>query len=141
MLPGDTLTYETPVSFDMSDKKDYEIRVKANYSEDGNLSNNESTYTISSPVTDLESLTNGDMKVNVYPNPTSGKFVLEINTEDPKSYYVEIYSESGKKLRERKVQNSTYSKSNFDLSGVDSGIYLIKINNEQLNYITKVLIK
>jgi len=141
ILPGDTLTYTTPTSFDMSAEKTYDIRIKASYTGDEDKSNNEYTYTIESPVTGIESPRAEGMRMQVYPNPTKGRFIVELDSKERATYHVQVYNESGRKIREMKKPHVSYLKKNFDLTGGDPGIYLIKFNIRDHSLIKKIVVK
>ena len=65
-------------------------------------------------------------KINIYPNPNNGEFAISLNTVKAT---VKIYDVNGK-LIINEIQNST--RKNYDLSNLQSGIYIVKIisNNE-----------
>jgi len=69
----------------------------------------------------------GAFKVNIYPNPTKGKLLIEItggNGNSP-NYSLEIYALSGQKLQI--VKGSGYS-GELNLSSYKSGMYIMNIN-------------
>jgi hypothetical protein len=68
----------------------------------------------------------------LYPNPV--KNILNINTSVT-SYKIEIYSQVGQLLYESKDQNT------IDFNNYNTGIYFIKITDDQKNCVTKKIIK
>jgi hypothetical protein len=68
----------------------------------------------------------------LYPNPV--KNILNINTRIT-SYKIEIYSRVGQLLYENKDQNT------IDFNNYNTGIYFIKITDDQKNCISKKIIK
>ncbi len=79
--------------------------------------------------------TNTDFKV--YPNPTTGKFIVELPDEN-NAYQVEVYSIEGKLIANRAVFET--SSVEFDMSDIDAGTYLVKVKSEGLTR-TKRLVK
>ncbi|MFN6038916.1 MAG: GEVED domain-containing protein [Bacteroidota bacterium] len=61
---------------------------------------------------------------SVYPNPTSGKFFIESNSDHGK-VTVELFDSQGKKVYSELF--GSLSRQSFDLNGLSNGIYLIKI--------------
>jgi len=66
------------------------------------------------------------IKVNVYPNPTTGKFIIisEINLDEN----VEVYDVSGRFLTELAPDNIR----SFDISRFSNGLYFLKVNRETI---------
>lgn len=65
------------------------------------------------------------MDIVLYPNPASREFYLE--SSEPLTHY-QLYDLQGKKLREAQLE----AKSNpIDISGLQKGVYLVKIINAQ----------
>ncbi|MCF8231043.1 MAG: T9SS type A sorting domain-containing protein [Bacteroidales bacterium] len=64
----------------------------------------------------------------VYPNPTSGEFVVNAVDKQYEQVNLEVYSLSGKMVK--KVHNVD-SESSISLSGLNKGVYILKIYNEK----------
>ena len=62
---------------------------------------------------------------NVYPNPTSGNFILELNTEKQEMAKVEIYTTQGTKVMTAGFQG--VRKHEFSLSDKPAGVYFIRV--------------
>ena len=71
---------------------------------------------------------------NIYPNPTNGRFDIEFDNNLEKNA-IEIYSIYGTKVYES-IDNN---KSSISISNLKSGIYLIKVNQNE-NTVTKKLV-
>ena len=70
----------------------------------------------------------GDQFFRIYPNPTSGNFILEMNSSaGDKSFFVEIFNINGKRIFSDELVGLT--KHEFSLKGKPSGIYLVRIIN------------
>lgn len=71
--------------------------------------------------------------ITVYPNPTSGRFVVEMETEDN---LVEIFSVEGIQIaRHEHVGQS------LELNLQESGAYLIRISNRHGNTVRKIIVR
>lgn len=61
---------------------------------------------------------------NIFPNPSSGKFTLDLQSDSLKSVDIEIFSISGK-LVHRKTYKVTSKKINIDLKNLSKGLYIV----------------
>ena len=75
-------------------------------------------------------------KVNIFPNPISEIFTLQLNSTY-KNIDIEILSVTGKLIQKRKFKNS--NKETLDVSNLDAGIYFIRINADTNIFVDKVL--
>ena len=80
---------------------------------------------------------NNAFNINVYPNPNNGIFNLKIDGDLPNDIEISIYNITGKQ-----IINKTISKNNasFDMSSYAKGIYYLKISNESVNKVQKIII-
>jgi len=81
--------------------------------------------------------TNNDL-INfiVSPNPSNGIFSLNLNNSKT-TYSIEIFSAMGKKVFEKENSNET----NYNLSYLQSGIYLVKITSENESVIKRIILE
>jgi Leucine-rich repeat (LRR) protein len=72
---------------------------------------------------------------NMYPNPTSGNVSITISSQEAK---LDIYSVKG-----QLVYNGilAYGTNNISLSGISSGLYVVKITSEKTSETKKLLLK
>ena len=75
--------------------------------------------------------------VSVFPNPTAGQ--LEINSEINLISKIEMYSISGKRIIT--IDDFSTKQSTISLQELESGMYLLKVYDNQNNSITKRIIK
>ncbi len=70
---------------------------------------------------------NSATDIFIYPNPTSGLFMLDFGSTKPKLLRVEIYNIEGKKVLDikKKIKNNHIS---LELPSIESGVYFIKIS-------------
>ena len=75
-------------------------------------------------------------KFVVYPNPSNGKF--HINSKQNEEFWVKLYDMSGRELTQTESQNQE-----IDLSGFNTGVYLLKIESKISAHssITKIIIQ
>ena len=83
-------------------------------------------------------ITENDLEVSVYPNPTNGELKVNvIGFDSGAEYRVELRSITGQLIWSESLNNS---QSNFDLSELENGMYLISISNGD-QFITKRIVK
>ena len=73
---------------------------------------------------------------NVYPNPTSGVFNLELN--DNKSYDISIFNSLGQKVYNNIVNSTSML---IDLEKLESGVYTIELQNSDIVYTERIIIE
>jgi len=81
------------------------------------------------------------IRVSIIPNPNDGDFVLDITSENPGKFSIEITDLTGRVVVERKEINIT-SKLNIDISIplAKDGVYLLKLKSEENLLVEKVLV-
>jgi hypothetical protein len=84
-------------------------------------------------ITDIEEINNSLFQV--YPNPAQDKIKIT-NTENIRIESISFVDLKGQKLRE--FENN---KTEFDLSGISTGIYLLKLTHENGEIIRKIIIE
>ncbi len=76
----------------------------------------------------------GDLNAMIlYPNPTTGLFSIEINSNE--SNTIEVYNSIGEIIGQEK----TNAKFNFDLTNFSRGIYFVRVDNGRNQKIIKVI--
>ncbi|MFI5205303.1 MAG: T9SS type A sorting domain-containing protein, partial [Flavobacteriales bacterium] len=77
----------------------------------------------------------------IYPNPNDGMFTLEMNVTETSNFSVEITDMFGQVVETFQTGNTgTFYKKNVDLRALATGVYLVKIGNQN-GYLIKKLIK
>lgn len=69
---------------------------------------------------------------SIYPNPTSGNISVDLKKEG--DYSVRIFNANGKVVVDTKIRKSGI----ISLSGLENGLYMIKVSNGQDSYIQKL---
>ena len=83
--------------------------------------------------------TNPNKSISVYPNPNNGKFSISLKNSISK-IQVDIYNTLGKKIYESSIR-SPLSENEIDFSLYPKGVYSIKINDGENNYMDKIIIR
>jgi len=83
---------------------------------------------------------NGNSLINIYPDPSNGKFQIAVNNSDlTKNFELEIYNIQGEKvfyLLTKQLNNSP-----IDISDQPSGIYVLRLKYENGITIKKIIIQ
>ncbi len=90
-------------------------------------------------------ISNNDVETNgaiaVFPNPTTGKFTLQIALDIPEKLLdIAVYDVLGRLIENRQLEQVSNEQISFDLSSREPGMYLIYIKGENLRYTHKVLL-
>jgi hypothetical protein len=75
----------------------------------------------------------------VYPNPCSNKINVFISNSKDQEYSVQIINTTGMVVWQKK--NITFPSPEFDINGISSGIYYIKLFNQSSNFTKKIIIQ
>ncbi|GEM_PF-2311370 len=84
---------------------------------------------------------NEPLQFSVYPNPSSGKFFVELNGNG-RNMMISIYNSLGKMIAQEKIEVLRGRiKTKFNLNHSSKGIYLMKINGENHSFTRKLIIQ
>ena len=73
---------------------------------------------------------------NLYPNPTDGVFVIEL--EENSKYDVTVIDILGKTVYTSSINNMNTT---IDLSGLDKGVYTVELKDENSRYTEKLIVE
>lgn len=73
--------------------------------------------------------------VNIYPNPSQNS--INIDIEKSGEFNLELYSLEGRRVISKTIFGNDIS--NINISSLNSGIYIVKINNEKYNFVGKIV--
>jgi len=79
--------------------------------------------------------------IAIYPNPSSGRFFIEVMGPGIEQTIIEILSMDGKVIHRIRDENMTTGITEINLSNVSPGIYFIKINSSDKSIVEKILIQ
>jgi Leucine-rich repeat (LRR) protein len=86
----------------------------------------------------MVSITANQLQVKVYPNPSSGKFTIELNDTEPDITAI-IYDLSGSTISRTTSYNT--NQLSIELSGIRKGIYFLRIMSGTKQFGRKIIIK
>lgn len=76
--------------------------------------------------------------VNIFPNPSSGYFTVEIESASDNNAYIGVYDILGKSiLKQNKFLKKGYQK--FNIDGIHKGIYIFKVESDLYQYSSKLI--
>jgi hypothetical protein len=81
---------------------------------------------------------NADSKLQVFPNPTSGKFTVQLN-QAAKDGKIRVYNILGNCVLTQQI-NSSFNQQ-LDLSGQAKGIYFVEVRSGETNETRKIIIQ
>ena len=140
-IDGDALTYSAPflpdwLSFDAGthilsgtpgydDAGIYNVTLRVS---DGTDSDDQE-FTITVEENGTVDIVNALLKENMllYPNPTDGRFIIELSGEYEADLTLEIFDQTGKLFLQQIYPSHTEIREEFDLSSEPAGIYFIRI--------------
>jgi hypothetical protein len=93
------------------------------------------------PTVGINSLSNGDEPVRLYPNPTEGTIEIRINDLSSNNLDIRLTNMLGTTVYEIENITSEQPAPSLDLTGLPRGLYILEINGENINISEKILKK
>jgi PKD repeat protein len=82
-----------------------------------------------------------DAQINVYPNPSNGRFILSMNTNG-EEILLNVYNSTGQLVYTDMIAASQGEISYvINLSDLSAGVYILELNSETIHYIDRLLYK
>lgn len=99
--------------------------------------------TVSVPICDnIVNIDHTKASTSIYPNPSEGEFVVELNNFKPGEYLVEIISITGKSLVKHAIQSTSEKhKLQINLSGYPQGLYMVKITGKNYSHYERMMLE
>lgn len=100
----------------------------------------QSSVTINELPNGIEDIATKITNLNVFPNPVTTDFGISFNMKETDKVVATVYTLDGKLAKElmnERVMEGNFNR-NFDLSGMASGVYLVKINVGTAQVVKKV---
>jgi hypothetical protein len=92
-------------------------------------------------VTAVEEIASGK-NLNLYPNPTTGAVTLSLNIETPGEYTIEVFDISGRMVyQETETGYAEMINKSLDLSGLEKGVYFVKVKTDGSEYNQKLTLQ
>ncbi|MCI4671480.1 MAG: T9SS type A sorting domain-containing protein [Bacteroidia bacterium] len=88
--------------------------------------------------TNLEKTFDGE--VSLYPNPAKDILTIDVAAERLSGFGISLYDLSGKTVMSKGIEPTTNFSTTMDVSGLNSGVYLVKIYSESGVYTNKIMI-
>lgn len=85
----------------------------------------------------VELFSGDNISLSLYPNPSNGVFVLELDAQDKDLNY-ELYNTLGKQIVEGQINAGT-TMYNFDYRQIASGVYFMRFRNSDIDIVKKVI--
>lgn len=81
--------------------------------------------------------------INIYPNPSNGKFTINIEASKPEKYRLEIFNLKGKIVSKKiyKVDNENIFNEEIDLSNLEKGSYVAIFTTDEFQTSKSIVIK
>ncbi|RZK12820.1 MAG: T9SS type A sorting domain-containing protein [Flavobacterium sp.] len=89
---------------------------------------------------DLSTETFGLKDFKLYPNPNTGNFSIEFNSETSNDIKISVYDIQGRQILDKTYQNTGMFSQNVQLNTVQAGIYLVNINDGDRKETRKIII-
>ena len=87
----------------------------------------------------VDNLIEGDF--NVYPNPNTGVFTVELNNIKADDYKISVTNVLGQEVYTSASSLNIISSQRIDLSDLDKGIYILEISNSEVTISEKIIIE
>lgn len=78
-------------------------------------------------------------KISVYPNPSEGKFILDLDLINREEIEIEIFDLPGRRVWNSSAKTYLKDKIEMDLGSANKGVYLLKVNVAGLTWIQKII--
>jgi len=107
------------------------------WNDDGTIITGDSTRYYFHTVVGINDLIVPLRSLTVYPSPTSATITIELsNTTAIKNTYLTIYNLNGQQLITRRI---TEPKTDIDISGLQKGVYFVRVHNDQAVMVEKII--
>jgi hypothetical protein len=100
-----------------------------------------SSVTIEELTSGIEDIDSRVSDLNIFPNPVSNEFSMSFDLKNGSRVSSQIFSLDGKVSRElmnEKLSEGTFNRS-FDIESMPAGIYLVKLNIDELSVTRKIM--
>lgn len=89
----------------------------------------------SANITDVSDI-NSELGFNVYPNPTRNMLTIELNRELKDYAIIQLFDNTGRLIVNNKVKENIQT---LDMSGLQSGIYLLKVSDTKETIVKRIV--
>jgi len=78
--------------------------------------------------------------ISVYPNPTNGKFIVEVNVKNISDFKFDLISADGRKVSSKAYKNVNQIREVYNETKLAEGVYYLKITGNGKQQISKIVI-
>jgi hypothetical protein len=94
--------------------------------------------------TQIVALANADFSFenfSLYPNPNGGSFNVKFNSNTSNDIKIAVYDMRGREIFNKAYQNSGVFEQNLQLDNVQSGVYLVNIQDGDKKIVKKIVVE
>jgi len=93
------------------------------------------------PGTGIADETTGGIGLRIYPNPSDGRFMLELDRQTPEELTMQVFDAGGRVVYVRNLSGIDLIREEIDLGQLSRGIYQILITGDQSVYRARMIIQ
>ena len=117
------------------------LRVKDSFSGDGGVLNGWTLNLCSNTAVPLAIIENSIKNFALYPNPNTGSFTVSFNSNSTNKINVGVFDIRGRNVYSNEYQNNGFFNENIQMNNIQSGIYLVKVQDGDQQIIKKIVIE
>jgi hypothetical protein len=87
----------------------------------------------------INELFNEKAEVSIYPNPANDFVNIDVIFDEPDTYILEVFNSQNMLILNRKIEQAEYSEQ-LDIQDYLPGVYFIRIRNDEISHISKMII-
>jgi MAM domain, meprin/A5/mu/Secretion system C-terminal sorting domain/Fibronectin type III domain/Proprotein convertase P-domain len=95
------------------------------------------TVSIAAEIEEFENQFN----LNIYPNPSSSHFNIEINSDKTNDFTIEIFNISGQLIYNRVFDNTAYINHQFNCDKLPKAVYYVKVGTNESIRVQKIIVQ
>jgi hypothetical protein len=77
----------------------------------------------------------------LYPNPNKGNFTVQFNSNSTNDVSILVHDISGRSIFEKKYTNTGLFSQNLQLDNVQSGVYLVTVQDGDTKVVKRIIIQ
>lgn len=116
------------------------LRVLDSFNQDGGSINGWSLNLCSNTAVPLATTENSLQNFALYPNPNNGSFTVSFNSNSTNKISVDVFDIRGRNVFSNEYQNNGIFNENIQMSTIQSGIYLVKVQDGEQQLTKKIVI-
>jgi subtilisin-like proprotein convertase family protein len=117
------------------------LRVLDSFNQDGGTINDWSLNLCSNTAVPLAINENTLQNFTLYPNPNNGSFTVSFNSNSNNKINIDVFDIRGRNVYSDEYQNNGFFNENIQMSTIQSGIYLVKVQDGDKQITKKIVIE